>query len=374
MDIECPNPAYKRLLKAGLDRRIMERKGILMHLLLNLVDDESDEMFKRVEKTWNANHRGKISERTKLYEDLYAFVEELDNEDEFVSHEDKEMRPVKHPSLLAYAVLGEDVLKFSEFGFPTRRSLEETITSFCIGEGNRIKSWTNEYSWRRRNKKSWLSNGFHGDLWFGQMDVSGEDRKEQTLFGEIEVFDTMKDVGNTKRNVIADWVDWKTFLIASLKYANAIGKGKMPEIINWRETLEKAGGGVGTFTSEAMFGDVDSPWEIEWLGKSYVLEEGKTVYDHQNMPLTIMSGIDNSRTLYLPYVSQGNLVYVRSVGEGEAGEITLPLYFLKGKRFTPHITFTPEDLPELLAGTYRLFARDRRIMPKIINMFLTEQE
>ena len=35
IDIECPKPAYDRLVNAGIDKKILERKNIIESILLN---------------------------------------------------------------------------------------------------------------------------------------------------------------------------------------------------------------------------------------------------------------------------------------------------------------------------------------------------
>ena len=82
------------------------------------------------------------------------------------------------------------------------------------------------------------------------------------------------------------------------------------------------------------------------------------------MPLVIYAS--GGELIYYPYVCNGNLVYLR---ESEKGDITFNSKVMEGK-YKKVAEFYPEDLPDLLRGTYKYFARDRGDMHTIMNMFL----
>ena len=50
-------------------------------------------------------------------------------------------------------------------------------------------------------------------------------------------------------------------------------------------------------------------------------------------------------------------------------ELNFPNSIFDGQRFKPVVIYDEDDLPDLLKGTYKLFARDRTPLPKIMDFF-----
>ncbi len=362
MLIECPVPAYNRLVKSGLVKKLADKKELIKDILLSACFEiNAEDIFEDVRRKIERGRNEMISERTQLYADINSLDVEIKEEGgEFYNKEEKLMN---NPSLLAFAVLGEEVLGFQKFGFPSRRSLEESITSFCIGERH-LLYMDSDYIWRNGKFKNTISNSNHGDLYFGQVDISGKDAKVQTLFGFEEEFDAFKKTENSIKNANAHHDCWGNFLAATLKYAEAIGKIDIPEIKNWKETLSNTGS-VPTFTAEAEFGESGHEVLLSMLKDSQIMREGEMV---KTFPLYIPS---SGNTDYYPYYSKdGKLFYLT---EEEKGEIKMPVEAesrFAGLRLSKYIEYSQEDLPHLLKGTYRMFARDRRLLPKIMREFV----
>ena len=200
--------------------------------------------------------------------------------------------------------------------------------------------------------------------------MSGREKKEKTLFGDEDVFDTQKDVSQCRQVINADYSCWKDFLMINLRYAEAIRKARMPEISAWREVLNKVGI-AGTYTAEAEFGDTGDDFAIEQLAGDSLFIHGKEkeFFEKRALSLSIRC---NSEAVYYPYCIDRKLVYLR---EDKAGTLRFPfdVGFFAGKRFRDVFFYDENDLPELLKGAYKLFARDRRALPKIMNMFLQQQ-
>ena len=78
----------------------------------------------------------------------------------------------------------------------------------------------------------------------------------------------------------------------------------MPEIVNWRETLDGSGGGVGTNTAEAEFGGggMDS---LSWLMECAVLQQGRC--DRSRGHLQMFAG---NQVFFIPYIKDGKLHYL----------------------------------------------------------------
>lgn len=366
IQIECPKPAYERLVKSGLAKKILESKDKFHDIVIGSISGPpaDEDAFRKAKEYFQQKTRE--SEKTGLYRDILQL--EALTEDEESQYKEADEILMQHPSLLAFVILGEDVLNPLNYGFKTRRQLEEAITSFCLGEKWSLFGLEGDYFWRNGRYKNQLSNSYHGDCWFHQTDVSGKDRVEKTLFADVQVFDTWKDVSGKVNGITADWSDWRNFLMTNLRYAEAIGNARMPEIINWREILKQVGS-VGTATTEAMFGEETPEWALDELTKAPILR-GDTE-KLENIPISIVSGSLDSRNIFFPYVSDRRLIYLK---EDENGSIVVPTNFmeLQNKRFSPHLVYEEADLPHLLRGTYRLFARDRSLLPKIMDRFTTK--
>jgi hypothetical protein len=365
-NIECTNPAYVRLEKHGLIARISKKKNKIHDMSLYNGFDDSDKIIEELKQFIKA-HPGS-NEENELQNDLSLFFYEIDEPEREDGKEDYynslkfEHFAGKHPSFLASYALGRDVLRYREFEFPSRRRLDEAVAAFCLGERQVFGLMHDNWVWRNmpRNLKNEISLNMHGDLYASQCDVSGNEHNG--LFPEIVLFESMKDA--EKKSVFAHQ-DWSQFLTCALKYAQYLGKEKMPEIVNWREVLESIGGGVGTNTAEA-FGGTASEWEIDMLMETPLLEQGKS-------PSTFPLALHSRESSSIAYLSDGMLAYVR---EDEHGK---PLAEFKGTRiedrkFSRFIEYDSSDLPQVLKASYKYFARDRSILPKIMEKFIAGLE
>ncbi len=363
--IECPTPAYQRLKAAGIDRTIVSKRKIIEDIFLYnsiCADNAGVNILNHAEKEFFAKDR-LISDRSEMHKnilELEAALKESDNPrfDEF-----KEML-IKYPSFLAACTIGENVLRFEQFGFPSRKSFEEAIASFCIGEEESINSHGSDYIWRNGNFKHLISQNIHGDMYASQTDVSGKEYAERTLFGDVLLFDTVKI--NPEVRAISAYQDWSQFLVSLLKYAQLIEKQRMPEITEWREVLKETGE-VYTPTAEAMFGDRIDDWRLDFLLDCPVLTSDTTKLEE--MPLYVFSSKD---TTFMPYVEGRNLVYLHESKDGDF-EIPFQQGIFQGKKYSKRLEYTEEDLPHALRATYKLFARDRRILSRIMDKFLSKE-
>src|SRR3989338_503934 len=360
--VVCPKPAYDRLDKSGLIRLIKSKKRQITDLLL-LGDFEGEiGTLVNLARTNFLNTDKRISERSEMFRDIVEFDLGLDEENFGAPSNMREELTLKHPSLLAYLILGEKVFDFEKLGFPTRRSLEKSIASFCIGE--RLWSFGDkEWIWRRGDFRYEISQNVHGDLYAHQIDVSGKDYIEKTLLGDWNIFDTLKLHNRAFQGIFA-YQDWSQFLVASLKYAEAIGKSKMPEIAQWKEVLNKVGA-VGTATAECEFGGSGGDFSTEILFDNDIIIEGK---GSEKFTLCVYGDGNND---FVPYVNNGNLCYLFKDKEGEI-ELQDHGRFFENGRYKKVLEYAPEDLPEVLKATYRFFARDRSMLPKIMNKFIGE--
>ena len=297
--IECLNPAYDRIVNSGIVKKIADKREVVRDILLGIdLGVEAYKIFEEVEKAYEKVVKGKISESEKLYESILEF--QMKAQESMEGFGEKENLLIQHPSLLAFAVLGQDILRFQEFGFPSRKSLEESLTSFCLGERHEIYRNLDDYIWRNEKFKNIISNSHHGDLYFGQINISGRDAKILTLFGPEEEFDVFRK-DSQRKNANAHHDCWGHFLGAALKYAEVIGKTGIPEIKNWEETMSQVGS-KPTFTAEAEFGESGHEILLADLMDREIIMEGKEM---TSSPIYIIG-----ERYHYPYVSKdGKLLF-----------------------------------------------------------------
>jgi len=338
--IECPLPALKKLKESGLDKKILKAKDKWQNVLFGMwfsgeFSDVFDEAREKLDSAISSSEKA-------MYNSLLDLEAEIEKDD----YLNKKDGLVNYPSALAYLAIGRDLLKFSKYGFYTRRQLEETITSFCFSDQlDRRDACT----WINGNYKNIIKQTDHADLDVTQKDISGRHYVEETLFGPVEVFDTIKE--GTGKGIGGDQ-NWTMFLLSILKYAEAIGKKRMYEIVNWKKVIEEVGA-KGSNTAEAMFGG-----KLEsFIFDRELLVDGK---EPESFPLRTENAI--------PYVNAGKLYFLR---EDSNGKIKFDYRLLHGK-YSEAAVFDESDLPDLLRGTYRFYARDRSEIPQMLEMFLKE--
>ena len=367
MGIECLNPAYDKIVKSGLDKTILEKGHLIgseILLFRNIYFENCEEFFNR-EKDLFLNPNRKISSQSETSKKILELEKEFTNSHSWMPEEFEKLL-IKYPCFLGKIVLGEEIYNYEKFGFPTQKSLEESISAFCIGEKEIFSSSRTEDFWRTGNLRNCISLNMHGDLYVYQTNVYGKSRIENTLFGDVEIFEKYKE--DAESSGISAHQDWSEFLLAALKYAQFIGKKEILEIKNWKNFLESLGGGRGTATSEAMFGTSFSEWELERFMETPVLNN--KLEKLERFPLSIHSGLDS---VSYPYISENKLFYLK---ENESGNISLEKFshIYKDKNFSRVLEYSEEDLIPLLSAIYKYFARDRRKMGKILDYFNQENK
>jgi hypothetical protein len=361
MMTECPQKAYEKIvgnpiLYGKIISNFEKWKDILIYS--NFDGGTAGGILDKAEKSI---HGTQISYGLReIYSDILK-LEEVISQDEF-SFMNKERILLNYPTLLAYAVLGKKILKPEQYGFTSRRTLEEAITSFCFGEEwNFGYSYQSRYVWRNKHFKHEFNNAPHGDFYLSQIDVSGKYVQIPTLFGIEEKFDTWKDVSECSK-ALHSFQNWRDFTMIVLRYAEAIGKGRIPEIVEWRE-LEKTLDGSTPATAEAMFGSTDYDY-LDLYAKLPIYIEGKEL---TFLPLEVVSGTSDQARSYIAHIKNGKLLFMK---EDEHG---LPL-FRKGvmgdKKYSVYMEFDETYLVDLLKGVYKLYSRDKRELPILIDLFL----
>ena len=364
MSIECLKPAHDKIVKSELDKMILEKGHLIGYeILLNrsIYFENCEEFFKKEQELFLNSDR-KISSQSESAKKILELENAFQKEGNYVGPDSFKELLLKYPNFLGKIVLGDEIYNYEKYGFPSQKSLEESITSFCIGEREFFSGSRTEDYWRTGNIKNRISLNVHGDLYASQCDVSGKTRIEKTLFGEnLEVFETYKNI-ETSTGISAHQ-DWSQFLVSLLKYSEYLGKRDLNEIVNWKTVLENSGGGRGTATSEAMFGTNFDEFQLEMLMETPVLND--KIEKLERFPLSIYSGQESS---VLPYVFENKLFYL---GKDNSGNISLENFshIYKNKKFSKSLEYCEEDLPYVLTATYKYFARDRSKMTKILDYF-----
>lgn len=349
-EIQCPKPAYDKIISSGLDKKILKSREDLFDILLydSINLDKTEFILEEAKEFWNECP----SEKSFLFKDILELEGKLNK---YYSRLDFEKIVMGNPSFFGYLILGKEIFNYKKYGFPDLKSLTESIASFCFGEKQLFSDLGTDYHWRNSKWHNEISQNVHGDLFAGQRDISGKSWIEETLFGKEEKFDSYKI---SDGRGISAYQDWSEFLMATLRYAEYLGKSNLEEIVNWRETLEKAGGGVGTATAEAYFGGSSF---TNGLLKQIVLSDKMEKLEY---PIQIFAG--RSYT-FLPYIKENKLLYLR---EKEDGEIKLDEKFkLFSRNYSISLEYSEEDLPHILTATYKYFARDRSLLPIIMDSF-----
>jgi hypothetical protein len=241
--------------------------------------------------------------------------------------------------------LGEELFNYEKFNFPSLRSLEEAVVSYRICEWSNMDGvYSSEYLvWRNNGKKNVLHQDMHGDMYVSQVDVSGNDEEILTLFGAKTVFDSMKV--SPDRGGVYGYQDWSGYLLAGLKFAERLGKPKMPEIVNWHDYYKSTH--MGGNYSEA---GSDASMDIQHYTTRPVISKGEKL---DNFPLSICGWDQNYK---YPYFEDDKLFYIQ---EDKKGNIDLSdlAPFLKDKKFSKDVEYSESDLPNILKGCYKLFSR-----------------
>lgn len=353
--IICPDPAYEQLKKSGVVDMILDKttKQLVGDVLLHrcLSNDVIGDAFD-VLRTNRFNFK---NEKILMCEDLISCNTDYDAGDN-IGFGDFDSLLIRHPVYLGHLVLGENFLKYREFGFNSRVSLEKAVTAFCIGERHEFNFCTDEWVWRNGGFKNEIYRNIHGDLSVSQMDSSGKDYKESTLFGDVRVFDCMRRVDSFGFGAHQDWSE---FLTSLLKYSEKVGMSDIREIVDWRGTLKDIGGNSQGARTEALGGCCNAAFNAHMLMDSQLMCDGEKL---EKFPLMIW----NQNTGTVPFFRDGKLVYMK---QGEDGNIEFEGRYFKGKRFSKVVEYSPDDLPHAMRGTLKYFAKSREMIPAIMNEF-----
>ncbi len=350
--IQCSSAAYTLLDKTGIAERTARRAEDLKKINLHRTIERGE--AGRIVDHVRAVVKGLETPRYSpdFYTDITALEEEL-RDDDLALNLSRENLP-RHPYLLAGLVFGEEVRNFQKFGFASEKIFAEAITAYCLGETRTIQGDHTSYSWRTGERKHSIELISHGDVSVGQYLVGGE----SPLLSELWA---------TGFTVVQDSAP---FLILALHYAHFLGLSQIPEITEW-EPL------VAEFSQHHPYGGGYSAWkkasaseresEAEGIAPPLVNSRfiGNVGTDHWPLRIERQGGalwpILRGRELDIYSASERGSETIYPWGNGSKSG-----HAIKAEKI---VTYTPQDVPHLLTGIYKTYARDRSEMCLLLELF-----
>lgn len=258
----------------------------------------------------------------------------------------------EYPLVLPFALQRERVFNLE---LDSQIDVAHAFTAHFLGI-HRIRS--EEFEWRTDTHCTRFSLSMHGDLSVCQTRFPAS-KSRSTFFGE-EILTPVAIDWNDNSSHFTIYQDASTFLVAILDFSRRTGTSDLREILEWRETLKEVGE-VGTNTCEAFGGTLDSISRMvlscaELLSRQTIPECA---------PLTIPGGTGQLRQYAI--FDEGKLLIATAE---RAGDTMFDLPGMYGREtFSVRARFLPEDIPNLVRGTLKLFARDRSRMRWIMDAF-----
>lgn len=363
MLVSCSNIAYEKIINSKLRNILFNKRDTLQDIVLFRDFYKFNHIFCEAKKSVFNKDRG-ISERSESSKNIFLLDQEIKENQEM--YKDIKELLAKYYSFLPRVILGEQVFSPEKFGFFSTTSLEKALTGFILGQEDFFESREN-YSWRNKvnETKNTISLSLHGDWFVSQSKTPS--KLEETFFGET--FDSLIIDEDSKGFSI--YQDTSNFLISTLRYAMHLGKEKSPDILKWKEVLEEEGF-VGTATTEALMGSDDlSRLIIADKLKGDIFTSDKKV---DSYPLTIYGVNYSSKGVNCtyPYFEGENFCFLKN---SPSGEISFKSNLRENdfclERYSKSVEYTKEDLPHLLRASYRLFSRQRSLLPVIMEEFIS---
>ena len=347
MNTECTDYALEKLKKAGLDKRI-EEFDFYDLVYGGYFNSKKDMRIIEKARKFVSNIRKKDSDRYAVFRDILDLKDEVEDEGYFSSDFNKKL--IKHPGIMGYYLLKDDLFDAKKFKFPSSMRLAEAIAGYYFGE---VRVFREAWIWRTKGIKNEVIQTMHGDLSACQSNVSGWHEKD---FFNHEDFEAIKKDAFT--GSISAYQDFSIYLLSALKYAEFLGKARIPEIRNWKEVMKETCQIAGAYT-EAMFGR-EHYFDLEFMFEAPLLSDKKI----EMWPLHIPSQYSSA---FYPYIKNNNLLFYAETKK--EGETLTDLRHFEGKKFIKCLEYCEKDLTEILKANYKLFAREKGKMYTIMEMF-----
>lgn len=267
---------------------------------------------------------------------------------------------LKHHAILPWAMFSPEQLnKLLEY-FNDLSTTERALTMAVLEQTSDRYIKDNLWTWNHKGKISRMFLNDHGDLSLSQVDTQVSVKEESTLFGITRTFEP---VVASEEHFVCCYQDASLLLISILKFAILTGHQPTPGKLDWKQILSEVGA-VATNTSEAYGGNNNSFLRI--LVDQPLFEDGREGQSPQQFPAPPRSDFSDfprydQETKRLEIYTTEHLEDLpqRKIELGAGGSFPASRVMY----------FEAEEIPQLIKGTLRLFARDRSRVKIIFELF-----
>jgi len=336
MSIECSQTAYEKLQSAGIEGRLGSAADDLREALTGR-NIWRKKLGALVEDSGRDVHQTGMS--SEFYNDVRQLDARFRNDDLCLDLVRKGLPD--HPFLLGGLLFGEELGRFQEYGFETEGDFAEAVTAYCVGERDSSRSASRAHIWRNNDKKNRIDLIDHGDVTVSQTDVSGD--------------------SYMLRDPQSSGFGWKqdasSFFAIVLKYTGHYGMQSCDEMRDWEDLVDKWSNPWGQGHRDWVDGGREVSYEAKNLLDSNFLHgsgSGMNRSPHR---------IERDASAVWARVRGLELEFIaKSRGDGlapwqEAGDSRVVA------------TYAQEDVPDLLTGAYKTFARNRTFMCEMLSHF-----
>lgn len=302
---------------------------------------------------------------------------------------DRTLTSLKHPVAISLALLRERLMNYHGVGFASPHALARAAAScaeifYCVDR-------CDEYWLSQDNRLTFVSRNMHGDMHIAQVALGserstrdGEGLLQSDLFiplRELGERSTLLQRGDQPLSSIAtlnQWQDWSPMLGALLVFARKVGMTEIREIAEYPSVLAELDRSAAA-TAEAMFG-TEMMFLPSFVRERSILDLASTPVEFPN---TFCAGPGEDTATYIPVYFDHNLWFPRinHLSKRARAQETADVPFAERLRqyledeiqnetsAAEIVRFSPEELPQALRATYRLFCRDPRRVEALLRIF-----
>jgi hypothetical protein len=302
---------------------------------------------------------------------------------------DRTLTSLKHPVAISLSILRERLMDYHGLGFTSPHALARAAAScaeifYCVDR-------CDEYWLSQDNRLTFVSRNIHGDMHIAQVALNserstrnGEDLLQTDLFiplRELGERSTLLQKGAQPLSPIAtlnQWQDWSPMLGALLVFAHKVGMTGIREIAEYPSVLAELDRSAAA-TAEADFG-TDMMFLPSFVREHSILDLGSTPAEFPN---TFCAGPGEDTATYIPVYFDNKIWFPRinHLSKRARTQETAGVPFAERLRRSlvaelqsetsaaEIVRLSPEELPQALRATYRLFCRDPRRVEALLGIF-----
>jgi len=302
---------------------------------------------------------------------------------------DRTLTSLKHPTAISLSILRERLRDYHDVGFASPHALASAAAScaeifYCVDR-------CDEYWLSQDNHLTFVSRNIHGDMHIAQVALASErptrdaeDLVQSDLFiplHELGERSKLLQKGTQRLSSIAtlnQWQDWSPMLGALLVFARKVGMTEIREIAEYPSVLAELDRSAAA-TAEAMFG-TDMMFLPSFVREHSILDLASTPVEFPN---TFCAGPGEDTATYIPVYFDNKLWFPRinHLSKRARAQETTGTPFAERLRqnivaelqsetsAAEIVRFSPDELPQALRATYRLFCRDPRRVEALLRIF-----